>query len=384
MSKPVLLTVDDDVSASHAVARDLRRRYGEDYQVLRVESGPAALEALRELAERVGLSVTAELPFYDLVVVGGGPAGLGAAVYSASEGRRTLLAERAVSGGQAGQSSRIEHYLSFPAGISGAQLARRANDQCRKFDVEILAANDVVGVANSAGQAAVHFSRYARTVTLPVCGDSLRRSMLHYLDARVPAHRTRPAARRQAAKGLAARPRPVLFGVQRPRSVRRRRRAPPVHQAGGVDRRRKHDGRHTRALLPGAGVSVIGREVVTVAETTQRGVYAGAVRAFILGVQEAGSIQGLLTLAPSRFFRLLASASATLMRDWFPMATRLLERIYLGIHSIEAKPVGAGSGLGLEISKRIVEASHHGALTFTSEPGRTSFMARLPLRAVAP
>ena len=412
MSKPVLLTVDDDASVSRAVARDLRRRYGEGYRILRAESGPAALEALRELAvrgervavlladhrmpemngiefleramdvfpearrvlltayadteaaiqainvvdldhyllkpwdppeerlypilddllddwaaaerppfegarvvghrwsarsheirdflarngvpfewldaegeeaerllaaaradatelpvvvvpggevlraptqrqlaERVGLSVTAELPFYDLVVVGGGPAGLGAAVYGASEGLRTLLVERAATGGQAGQSSRIENYLGFPAGISGAQLARRASDQCRKFAAEILAANDVVGIAergasrilrldngselaahavvlatgvdynrlaapgvealngrgiyygaasheainckdehvyvvggaNSAGQAAVHFSRYARAVTLLVRGDSLRRGMSHYL-----------------------------------------------------------------------------------------------------------------------------------------------------------------------------------------------------------
>jgi thioredoxin reductase (NADPH) len=203
----------------------------------------------RELAEQVGLSVTAERPSYDLVVVGGGPAGLGAAVYGASEGLRTLLIERAATGGQAGQSSRIENYLGFPLGISGEQLARRASDQCRKFDAEILAANEVVGIAdhgasktvtlddgsevaahavvlatgvsynrlaapgvdelqgrgvfygaaaheaanckgadvyvvggaNSAGQSAMHFSGYARTVTMLCREDALERSMSHYL-----------------------------------------------------------------------------------------------------------------------------------------------------------------------------------------------------------
>ncbi|HSK90392.1 MAG TPA: FAD-dependent oxidoreductase [Euzebyales bacterium] len=203
----------------------------------------------RELATRIGLSTTAERPFYDLVVVGGGPAGLGAAVYGASEGLRTLLVERSATGGQAGQSSRIENYLGFPRGVSGAELARRASDQARRLDVEILSANEVtriahcgaahvlaladgsdvaaqaciiatgvsyrrlpaagaarlsgrgiyygaatheaincrddhvyiVGGANSAGQAAVHFSRYADRVTMLVRGDSLQRSMSQYL-----------------------------------------------------------------------------------------------------------------------------------------------------------------------------------------------------------
>jgi signal transduction histidine kinase len=80
----------------------------------------------------------------------------------------------------------------------------------------------------------------------------------------------------------------------------------------------------------------VGREVVTVVETSQRGVYAGAVRAFIPGVQEAGYAQGLVTLQPSRFFRLPAPAFAILMREWFPMATHLLEGLYLGIRSMEA------------------------------------------------
>jgi thioredoxin reductase (NADPH) len=200
---------------------------------------------VRELAGHIGLSTTAERPFYDLVVVGGGPAGLGAAVYGASEGLRTLLVERSATGGQAGQSSRIENYLGFPRGVSGADLARRASDQARRLDCEILSANEVtriehcgaahvltladgsdvatqaciiatgvsyrrlpaagadrlsgrgiyygaasheaincrgehvyiVGGANSAGQAAVHFSRYAAQVTMLVRGESLHRSM---------------------------------------------------------------------------------------------------------------------------------------------------------------------------------------------------------------
>lgn len=103
--------------------------------------------SLPELAERVGLSTSAGSPFYDLVVVGGGPAGLGAAVYGASEGLRTLLVERAATGGQAGQSSRIENYLGFPNGLSGAELAQRARDQATRFDVEILTTPEVTGIA---------------------------------------------------------------------------------------------------------------------------------------------------------------------------------------------------------------------------------------------
>jgi thioredoxin reductase (NADPH) len=202
-----------------------------------------------ELAERVGLKTRAESRFYDLVIVGGGPAGLAAAVYGASEGLRTLIVERDAPGGQAGTSSRIENYLGFPAGLSGAELARRAVAQAQRFGVEILnpqeamslrredpyriitlsdgtevschalvvasgvsyrklpvpgierltdagvyygaamtealacAGEDVymVGGANSAGQAAMYFSRFARRVVMLVRGDSLSKGMSQYL-----------------------------------------------------------------------------------------------------------------------------------------------------------------------------------------------------------
>ena len=202
-----------------------------------------------ELASRVGLATTPSKDFYDLVVIGGGPAGLGAAVYGASEGLRTVLVERTATGGQAGQSSRIENYLGFPDGVSGAQLTDRARRQAAKFGAEVLTTRNVVsldvcgsarrvsfedgtsidahtvilatgvtyrqlaapglanltgrgvyygsaltevsaclgqdvyivGGANSAGQAAVYFSRHARSVTMLVRGPSLQASMSQYL-----------------------------------------------------------------------------------------------------------------------------------------------------------------------------------------------------------
>jgi thioredoxin reductase (NADPH) len=97
-----------------------------------------------ELAARVGLATTPAKEFYDLIVIGGGPAGLGAAVYGASEGLRTVLVERTATGGQAGQSSRIENYLGFPDGVSGAQLTDRARRQAAKFGAEVLTTRDVV------------------------------------------------------------------------------------------------------------------------------------------------------------------------------------------------------------------------------------------------
>jgi thioredoxin reductase (NADPH) len=202
-----------------------------------------------ELAERIGVSSQPSAEHYDLVIVGGGPAGLAAAVYGASEGLRTVLVEREAPGGQAGQSSRIENYLGFPAGLSGSDLARRATDQARRLGAELLSINDavalrvegagrfieltggaqlsancvlvasgvsyrkmlapgfedltgagiyygaaltearscadqhvvVIGGANSAGQAAVYFSGYAERVSMLVRGDSLAKSMSHYL-----------------------------------------------------------------------------------------------------------------------------------------------------------------------------------------------------------
>ena len=97
----------------------------------------------RTLAERMGLQIAAARPFYDLVIVGGGPAGLASAVYAASEGLRTVLVEREATGGQAGTSAMIENYLGFPKGLSGADLARRATSQARRFGVEILSSEAV-------------------------------------------------------------------------------------------------------------------------------------------------------------------------------------------------------------------------------------------------
>jgi thioredoxin reductase (NADPH) len=99
-----------------------------------------------ELAERLGVAGQPAQDHYDLIVVGGGPAGLGAAVYGASEGLRTIMVEREAPGGQAGQSSRIENYLGFPAGLSGSDLARRATDQARRLGAELLTVHDAVGL----------------------------------------------------------------------------------------------------------------------------------------------------------------------------------------------------------------------------------------------
>jgi thioredoxin reductase (NADPH) len=201
------------------------------------------------LVDKLGLRRQATQTFYDMIIVGAGPAGLAAAVYGASEGLRTIMIEKAATGGQAGTSSRIENYLGFPQGVSGAELARRATDQARRLGAEILteqavsavrvedpyrivtlsdgtelschvlliatgvsfrifdvpgaaaltsagiyygaamteAANYagqhvfVLGGANSAGQGAMLFSRYARKVTMLVRGESLQASMSRYL-----------------------------------------------------------------------------------------------------------------------------------------------------------------------------------------------------------
>jgi thioredoxin reductase (NADPH) len=111
-----------------------------------------------ELASRVGLTTDPAEEFYDVVVVGGGPAGLGAAVYAASEGLRTVLVERTATGGQAGQSSRIENYLGFPDGISGSQLAERARRQAVKFGAEVISAREVCGIEVVGPARVVRFS----------------------------------------------------------------------------------------------------------------------------------------------------------------------------------------------------------------------------------
>jgi thioredoxin reductase (NADPH) len=121
--------------------------------------GEAMVEpADAELASRVGLATTPSKDFYDLIVIGGGPAGLGAAVYGASEGLRTVLVERTATGGQAGQSSRIENYLGFPDGVSGAQLTSRARRQATKFGAEVLTTRDVVGLEVNGSARTVRFA----------------------------------------------------------------------------------------------------------------------------------------------------------------------------------------------------------------------------------
>jgi thioredoxin reductase (NADPH) len=210
---------------------------------------------IRELAERIGLYTPASQPFYDLLIIGGGPAGLAAAVYGASEGLRTLMIEKEATGGQAGTSSRIENYLGFPKGLSGADLARRATSQAKRLGAEIITGDEaasiriennykqvkmlggdeiscralilamgvsvrrldvpgvegltgagvyygaalteavnyrgqeifVVGGGNSAGQAAMYFSRYAERVHLLVRSSTLRFGMSHYLVEQIEA-----------------------------------------------------------------------------------------------------------------------------------------------------------------------------------------------------
>jgi thioredoxin reductase (NADPH) len=201
------------------------------------------------IADKIGLRTHAQTNFYDLAIVGGGPAGLAAAVYGASEGLHTVMIEREAPGGQAGLSSRIENYLGFPSGLTGSDLARRAVAQAKRFGVEILSPQEAIGIrvdgpyrylkladgteischalllamgvqwrtldvpgidrlqgagvyygggtsealacrgetvyiiggANSAGQAAMHFSKFAGKVVMLVRGESLAATMSHYL-----------------------------------------------------------------------------------------------------------------------------------------------------------------------------------------------------------
>ena len=219
-----------------------------DWPALRLADGQVLHRPkARDVARLLGLQTSARLADYDAVIIGGGPAGLAAAVYGASEGLRTLCVEREAPGGQAGTSSRIENYLGFPNGVSGDELASRALQQARRLGAEILVTRSVTGIdpqthevfldgnevvrtrtiilaagvrwrrleiegfdrllgkgiyfgaarseaeaangldihligaGNSAGQAALHLANYARKVTLIVRGESLEKSMSHYL-----------------------------------------------------------------------------------------------------------------------------------------------------------------------------------------------------------
>jgi thioredoxin reductase (NADPH) len=242
-----------DIERDGEQARQLLTASGaseERLPVVVLEDGtPLVSPSVHELAERLGVVGTPATDHYDLVIVGGGPAGLAAAVYGASEGLNTVMVEREAPGGQANQSSRIENYLGFPAGLSGSDLARRATAQARRLGAELLSVSDavalrvegagrivqltggvelsancvlvasgvsyrrmpapgfddfigagiyygsalseardcqdqhvvIIGGANSAGQAAVHFSQYAGQVTVVCRANSLAKSMSHYL-----------------------------------------------------------------------------------------------------------------------------------------------------------------------------------------------------------
>ena len=131
-----------------------------------------------ELAEKIGLKTRAQMPFYDLIIIGGGPAGLGAAVYGASEGLGTLLIERQAPGGQAGMSSNIENYLGFPSGLSGSNLARRAVAQAVRFGAEILTPQEVVGIRVDGPYRIVKLNdgtEISRHALLIACGVSYRK-----------------------------------------------------------------------------------------------------------------------------------------------------------------------------------------------------------------
>jgi thioredoxin reductase (NADPH) len=245
--------IDAEASANDPDTKRLLDALGPEASSLPVVLFPDGTKLLdgvpAEVAQRVGLRTRAQTNFYDLAIVGGGPAGLAAAVYGASEGLHTVMIEREAPGGQAGMSSRIENYLGFPMGLSGGDLARRAVTQAQRFGVEILSPQEAVGVraegpyriikmadgneischalliatgvqwrrlelpgidrlqgagvyygggstealscrgeivyvvggANSAGQAAMNFAKYAERVVIAVRGSSLSSTMSQYL-----------------------------------------------------------------------------------------------------------------------------------------------------------------------------------------------------------
>src|ERR1700746_1392196 len=244
--------IDVELSANDPETKRLLEALGPEVANLPVVLFPDGTKLLEgipaEVAQRVGLRTRAQTSFYDLAIVGGGPAGLAAAVYGASEGLHTVMIEREAPGGQAGMSSRIENYLGFPSGLSGGDLARRAVVQAQRFGVEILSQEAVgvriegpyriikladgneischalmiapgvqgrrleapgvdrlqgagiyygggatealscqgeivyvIGGANSAGQAAMNFAKYAEKVVIVVRGSSLSSTMSQYL-----------------------------------------------------------------------------------------------------------------------------------------------------------------------------------------------------------
>src|SRR5581483_7411848 len=133
----------EDFGASELIGEPTDR-----YPVVRLHNGTRFVApTMREVAQAAGLQIAPCHDEYDVVIVGGGPAGMAAAVYGASEGLRTLLIEREAPGGQAGQSSRIENYLGFPFGVSGDELASRAFQQARRFEAEILVTRSVCSIA---------------------------------------------------------------------------------------------------------------------------------------------------------------------------------------------------------------------------------------------
>jgi thioredoxin reductase (NADPH) len=244
--------IDVELSSNDPETKRLLEALGPEATSLPVVLFPDGTKFLEsvpaDVAQKVGLRTRAQTNFYDLAIIGGGPAGLAAAVYGASEGLHTVIIEREAPGGQAGMSSRIENYLGFPNGLSGGDLARRAVVQAQRFGVEILSQEAVgvrtegsyriikmadgneischalmiasgvqwrrldtpgidrlqgagiyygggstealsckgetvyvVGGANSAGQAAMNFSRYAERVVILVRGSSLASTMSQYL-----------------------------------------------------------------------------------------------------------------------------------------------------------------------------------------------------------
>src|SRR5579885_246806 len=143
--------IDVELSANDPETKRLLEALGSEASSLPVVLFPDGTKLLEsapaDVAQRVGLRTRAQTSFYDLAIIGGGPAGLAAAVYGASEGLHTVMIEREAPGGQAGMSSRIENYLGFPNGVPGADLTRRAVMQARRFGAEILAPQEAAGLS---------------------------------------------------------------------------------------------------------------------------------------------------------------------------------------------------------------------------------------------